>query len=154
MINYKTSTDEIAKQLGAIHRTLTALRDLNNKNPLAQQRASSLLLLFLSQQGPLKAGELAELAGSDPSTISRHVAKLVTDGMIIRVADQSDGRTSLLQVTSKGDAVCQRMIAIRHEVFAQAMHGWSGDEMSIFQTLLSRFNIGLKTAADLGAADA
>ena len=47
----------------------------------------------------MRASALAECVQSDPSTVSRQVAALVTDGLLERRADPEDGRASLLVLT-------------------------------------------------------
>ena len=62
----------------------------------SRDRAALVLLFPLARLGPLRQGALAELVHADPSTVSRHVAALVEQGLVRRVADESDGRASRL----------------------------------------------------------
>src|SRR5215213_753632 len=64
-----------------------------------RDRAALVLLYPLVRLGPLRQGALAELVHADPSTVSRHVTSLVEQGLVTRVADESDGRASRLHVT-------------------------------------------------------
>ena len=67
-----------------------------------RDRAAHVLLFPLCRLGPLRQGALADLVHADPSTVSRHVAALVEQGLVRRVADESDGRASRLVVTDEG----------------------------------------------------
>jgi DNA-binding MarR family transcriptional regulator len=51
-----------------------------------------------------RSSDLAARAGLDPSTVSRAVAGLVTQGLVTREADPHDGRATLLVVTPAGHA--------------------------------------------------
>src|SRR5215213_984808 len=64
---------------------------------------AALILLFpLQRLGPLRQSALAEAVHADPSTVSRHVALLVDRGLVLRAADESDGRASRLVLTEAG----------------------------------------------------
>ena len=63
--------------------------------------SAHVLLRCLAHEGPMRAGALAEMLQSDPSTVSRQVAALVKDGLLERQADPADGRASLLVLTGR-----------------------------------------------------
>jgi DNA-binding MarR family transcriptional regulator len=100
---------------------------------------SAMLLLVPLMHGPLRPGALAEASFADPSTISRQVAELVRRGLVRREPDPSDGRASLLAVTDAGREVCERLRALRRDLLAAAVDGWTDDELATFASLLSRF---------------
>jgi DNA-binding MarR family transcriptional regulator len=112
---------------------------------LGQDR-SAMLVLFPLLEGPQRPGTLAELCHSDPSTISRQVAELVRRELVRREPDPSDGRASLLAITEAGREVCERVRALRRELLAAAVAGWTDDELDTFAALLSRFNGALAAA--------
>lgn len=101
---------------------------------------SAMLLLFPLMRGPLRPGALAEASFADPSTISRQVAELVRRGFVRREPDPSDGRASLLAITDAGREVCERLRAMRRDLLAAAVDGWSDAELATFASLLNRFN--------------
>lgn len=47
-------------------------------------------------------GDVARLVGVDASRASRHVARAVTRGLLVRRASQTDARQVVLEVTPKG----------------------------------------------------
>ena len=65
--------------------------------------SAHVVLKCLQNEGPLRAGALADCIHSDPSTVSRQVAALVKDGLLERRADPDDGRASLLVLTDGRD---------------------------------------------------
>jgi DNA-binding MarR family transcriptional regulator len=101
--------------------------------------SSHLLLKCLANEGPMRAGALADVVQSDPSTVSRQVAALVKDGLLERRADPADGRASILVLTEKADAVLADHDRIRLEFFARLMDGWAPADVHRFAKLLDRF---------------
>src|SRR5688500_11815278 len=90
----KSSVRELPEQLPRLARLAHAV-----KTALAgdgRDRAALVLLYPLARLGPLRQSALADLVHADPSTVSRHVAALVEQGLVRRVADESDGRASRL----------------------------------------------------------
>ena len=109
--------------------------------------SAQILLRHLANEGPMRAGELAESMQSDPSTVSRQVATLVKDGLIERRADPADGRASILVLTEKADAVLEAQERRREEQFAAMLEHWSESDRSSFATLLRRFTDDFEQAS-------
>lgn len=101
------------------------------------------LLIKLTKEGPRRAGELAEMTCSDPSTISRQVAALVKAGLVERKADPADGRASILVPTEAGHTRVQEFAAVRARAVEPIVSTWSAQERSVFIDLLSRYTAGL-----------
>jgi hypothetical protein len=59
------------------------------------------------EDGPRRAGALADAVHSDPSTISRQIGHLVKLGYVERTADPEDGRATLLAATDEGRRVLE-----------------------------------------------
>lgn len=111
------------------------------KNQMAAQghdRAALVLLLPLMRVGRLRQGALAELVHADPSTVSRHVATLVGQGLVRREADESDGRASRLVVTDAGRAAFDGLRAERESHLARATATWSEQDLATLNTLFGR----------------
>lgn len=101
--------------------------------------SAHVLLKVLDNEGPMRAGAVADCLNSDPSTISRQVAALVKDGLLERRADPGDGRASLLVLTDEAAAVLAEHDRIRLDYFAQMLEGWSEVDLRQFAGLLGRF---------------
>ena len=111
--------------------------------------SAHVLLKYLHNEGPMRAGELAECLHTDPSTVSRQVAALVRDGLLERRADPEDGRASLLVLTAAADAVLADHDRLRVDFFAGVLDDWSPDELDTFTHLLARFTADFeRTGAD------
>src|SRR5687768_2800402 len=100
---------------------------------------AALVLLFpLARLGPLRQSALADAVHADPSTVSRHVALLVERGLVLRVADESDGRASRLVLTDAGQAQLDQLRAERVAYLRTVTAGWTDDELATFTTLFDR----------------
>ncbi len=97
------------------------------------------LLFVLVESGPLRANLLAEAVYSDPSTVSRQVAALVDQGLIVREPDPEDRRATLLAVTDAGREVFADRMRMRDQLLARMTQGWSADDRERFAELLERF---------------
>ncbi|WP_298443649.1 MarR family transcriptional regulator [Gordonia sp. (in: high G+C Gram-positive bacteria)] len=95
--------------------------------------------LIMLKHGPLRSGELAQALSSDPSTVSRHVAHLVGEGLVRREADPIDGRAHRLVLTEAGWATLGRMVEYRRAMGASLVGEWAPGELERFVTLLDRF---------------
>jgi DNA-binding MarR family transcriptional regulator len=107
---------------------------------------AALVLLFpLQRLGPLRQSALAEAVHADPSTVSRHVALLVERGLVLRVADESDGRASRLVLTEAGRAQLDQLRAERVAYLRSVTAAWTDDELETFTTLFDRLLDGIAT---------
>jgi DNA-binding MarR family transcriptional regulator len=77
--------------------------------------------------------------GIDQPRASKLAGQAVAAGLLRRVADQHDGRRSLLELTSAGRAYLERVHQYRRRQFAAAMSGWTGHDRETFAKLLTRF---------------
>ena len=103
-----------------------------------RDRAALVLLYPLVRLGPLRQGALAELVHADPSTVSRHVSSLIEQGLVQRVADETDGRASRLVVTDAGSTALQQVRAEREAHLAAATADWPAAELTALTRLFGR----------------
>src|SRR3954454_7247115 len=147
------ATTTIADQVGRLFRLTKAWRSLHADPQRHPQGAAYMLLIPLHLRGAMRSQALAELTHTDPSTISRHVALLLSEGLIARQADQTDGRASLLVLTDKGHKRVAEMRQGRDEMVAGLLADWPGDDVHRLAELLGRFNDAFETALDVERAD-
>ncbi|WP_280252134.1 MarR family winged helix-turn-helix transcriptional regulator [Nocardia abscessus] len=84
-------------------------------------------------------GALAPALGVDQPRASRLVAQAVSSGLLERVADQRDGRRSVLRLTAAGRRAVAEAAAGRRTAMAAAMTDWTPAERAEFARLLERF---------------
>src|SRR5215831_2078931 len=77
--------------------------------------------------------------GLDQPRASKLAGQAIAAGLLRRVADQHDGRRSLLEITSGGRAYLDRVHQYRRGQFAAAMSGWTDHDRGTFADLLTRF---------------
>ena len=119
-----------------------------------RDRAALVLLFPLARLGPLRQSALAEAVHADPSTVSRHVALLVERGLVLRVADESDGRASRLVLTDAGRAQLDQLRDERMAYLRTVTADWTDDELETFTTLFDRLLDGIaKTLPEPAAGD-
>ncbi len=120
----------------------------------ARDRAALVLLFPLVRLGPLRQGALADLVHADPSTVSRHVATLVEQGLVQRVADEFDGRASRLVVTDAGLAALEALRTDREGLVARVTADWTDTDLADLTRLFGRLLDDLTAAlpGDCGSA--
>ena len=132
-------SDQLPRFMRVVHAAKTQLSTDN------RDRAALVLLFPLERLGPLRQSTLAELVHADPSTVSRHVAGLVEEGLVRRVSDESDGRASRLLVTAEGLAALETLRREREAVVGQVTSSWTDRDLATLTGLLTRFLDDLTT---------
>ena len=145
------SVDTLSEQLPRLLRLITAAK--NNVSD-SRDRAAIVLLQPLARLGPLRQGALAEHLHADPSTVSRHVAVLVEEGLVRRVADESDGRATRLVVTDAGLDALEQLGRDRGAFLQRVTADWDRTDLTAFSDLLGRFLDDLAAALPGEAAAA
>ncbi|MGH3914804.1 MAG: MarR family winged helix-turn-helix transcriptional regulator [Pseudonocardiaceae bacterium] len=104
------------------------------------ERAAHLLLARLVAEGPQRLCALAEAVYSDPSTVSRQVAQLVSMGLVERRPDPRDGRAARLSATEAGQRTCAEQRRMRNERTAAMLAAWPPEDVRRLVELLDRLN--------------
>ncbi len=136
VVHRDRSVDTLSEQLPRLLRLITAAK---NSVSESRDRAAILLLQPLARSGPLRQGALAEQLHADPSTVSRHVAVLVEEGLVRRVADESDGRATRLVVTDAGLDALEQLGRDRAAFLQRVTADWGQSDLTAFSDLLGRF---------------
>jgi DNA-binding MarR family transcriptional regulator len=154
----RSAVEELTTGLSSLFQALQRMKAAASRSgePEAErERAAHVLLFPLCHEGPLRQTELAELVHADPSTVSRHVARLVDQGLVTRVPDERDGRASRLVVTEAGHAALDALRSERERHLEQVTADWSAEDLAAFTTLFGRLlddiSASLPGAADGGA---
>lgn len=88
---------------------------------------------------PLTVTEAAGSLGVDQPRASRLAAQAIDAGMLRRVADQADGRRSILVATARGRRALEHIGDFRRQVIAEATADWPDDDRAALARLLTRF---------------
>jgi DNA-binding MarR family transcriptional regulator len=132
-----TEVRHLSEQLPRFIRLVHALKSQAARTD-ARDRAALVLLYPLVRLGPLRQGALADLVHADPSTVSRHVAALVEQGLVRRVADETDGRASRLVVTDAGHAALETLRHEREAHLERVTADWDTADLAHLTTLFGR----------------
>jgi DNA-binding MarR family transcriptional regulator len=106
-------------------RLLRTLRREDRTSGVGPAQLSALSVLVFA--GPRRLGRLALDEGVRPPTMTRVVAALEKEGLVRRVADATDRRSSVVEATSKGKAVllAGRDARVRELARRIGSAGWS-----------------------------
>lgn len=129
-----------------IERAMIVIRRRQTRRTLAADEPSGqafdVLDVVEDATEPTVSTVAAALAVDQPRA-SKLVAAAVAAGLLRRVADQTDGRRSLLELTDQGRELLDRAHDRRRGAFDRAMTGWSETDRITFARLLGRFVDGL-----------
>lgn len=92
----------------AVARIHRALRTQAQRQVTASQSSA---LARIEQDGPVRLGVLAQLEGVSAATMSKVVDGLEELGLIERIADEADGRASLVRLSRDGAAALHQLRA-------------------------------------------
>ncbi|HBV22936.1 MAG TPA: MarR family transcriptional regulator [Jeotgalicoccus sp.] len=119
-----------------------ALRTRTFENDKKQElkRASYLILLLISKNGPMGVKSIAEKLHLDISTVSRQAADLMEDELLEKKQSETDRRSYLYDINDKGHDVILHIRQGRKQRFAKIIDEWEDKEIEDFAHLLQKFN--------------
>ena len=98
------------------------------------------LLTTMVRTGPVHAGALAELLGTDKSVISRQTRILEDLGFIERRADPTDRRASFLEATPAAVEKVNEVRAADQAKLYRSLRQWDDNDLQRLAQLLERLN--------------
>jgi DNA-binding MarR family transcriptional regulator len=101
------------------------------------------MLIRLSEDGPMRVGEVAKRFGIDKSNASRHLAKLSEGGLVEASPDERDARSSIVRVTALGIERLEQARVARMEPIRAVFATWPEEDRRDFARLLARLNADL-----------
>jgi DNA-binding MarR family transcriptional regulator len=84
-------------------------------------------------------GSLADQLLVDPSVASRMVSDSITNGYLVRVASQQDGRRTVVHLTEEGRALLRRFRRQYRQAFEHVTRDWPKEEQLEFARLLVKY---------------
>src|SRR3954464_6116469 len=82
----------------------------------------------VERKGPLTPSELASCERIQRPTATRVIARLEEAGLVDRAADPTDGRSSLVSITTDGRALLERLRANKDVFLARRLDALSPEE--------------------------
>jgi len=118
--------EELAPRLRwAITRTARRLRQEAGSDLGPSQTAA---LATIERHGPLSPSELAERERIKRPTATRILRHLEAAGLVVRVRDPEDGRSSILSVTAEGRVLLRRLRARKTAYLAKRLAGLDDED--------------------------
>ena len=107
-------------------------------------RYELLALLSFARSGALPMNKASALLQVHPTSVTNAVDRLQAAGLVVRSAHPTDGRTTLIELTSEGRTLAKSATAaLNSEVFAQS--GFDDQDVDQLISILSAFR---KNAGD------
>ena len=97
-----------------------------------------LCILVASKDGRAAPSELSELIGTSRANMTKALAVLEKEGYVIREADKTDGRRSLIILSEAGRATVNKVTPSMTAPVADAFSQLSSDEQKILDKLLRK----------------
>ena len=107
------------------------------------QGMSYLILGWLKDNGPARASAIVEAFRIDKGALSRHLQHLEDLGLVLRTPDPCDGRASLVEISSAGNARITIVDNAQRERNDQLLSDWSVEEILALGAQLKRYNAAL-----------
>lgn len=105
---------------------------------LRAQRADSALTLSqlsalscLHKAGSMTPGELAAKEGVQPPSMTRVIAALEDNGLVVRRAHPTDGRQAIVEVTESGKGRIEEEVTIRERWLDQHLAELDAEELAV-----------------------
>jgi MarR family transcriptional regulator, transcriptional regulator for hemolysin len=105
-----------------------------------------LILVALKQGEHTMQRDLADAIGIEGATLTHHLNRMETDGLVQRERVAGNRRTQLVTLTSAGEAL---FIRLRHAVVAfdkQLRRGIRNDELDTIRTLFARLRANVEAS--------
>lgn len=121
-------------------------RAVNRRSDLPLAAGLARFLAQLDDLGALRIGDLAKADGCTQPTASTAVQKLEAMGLVVREADPSDGRASVITLTEEGREAIARTRAARVATLAPTIEELDASEQDQLVDAL----VALRRILDLG----
>lgn len=127
-----------------------AQEQLSARAGLSLERAAYPLLRRIGEAATVRTSDVASALSVDVSTVSRQVKQLELEGLVAREPDPSDGRASVLALTSAGLQALDRLRRARREVLAEVMARWPPEDRAALADLICRLADDIVVHRDTG----
>ncbi|MFN8167504.1 MAG: MarR family transcriptional regulator [Candidatus Nanopelagicales bacterium] len=134
-----------AAVVDALYEVAVATRRLSGRDRI--DTGSVRLLWHVAEVGSCRLSDLAEAAGLDLSTVSRHVRDLVDAGYAVRTADERDRRAVVIELTHDGRELLDETRASRAAALTPVLESWDAADRADLTRLLTALARDLTSAA-------
>ena len=135
----------IEAQVAMLLRLSERTRRSVTRRPGDLERSAYLVLGVLAAEGPASVNAIADALRLDPSTVTRQVLAMEQAGHVVRTADPSDGRVTLVEPTPGGLAALAETREVRARMYGAILDGWPAEDRAELARLLTRLNLDVDT---------
>ena len=141
----------VEREFGALMMHMIRYKHQINSNRL--DRMALMVLGTLAHCGPSRLTTVAERTGLDSSTVSRQVADLEKAGLLARDTDPEDRRAILLEATTEGQQLLDRLSRGRRRRVERLLTDWDPDDIVTLGRLLAQLNAATEKYGDQNASE-
>jgi DNA-binding MarR family transcriptional regulator len=120
-----------------VQRLFAALRHLS---PPGLSLSAAATLGTLEREGPQRLTDLAVSEGVTQPAMTQIVTRLERDSLAARVADPSDGRVVLVEITQAGKDLLKHRRGVRTRRTAELLAGLSAEDRAAIEAALPALN--------------
>jgi DNA-binding MarR family transcriptional regulator len=145
----RATRDDTVAFMSAVGTVLHALKKMHNEQDEFDHGAS-VVLSVLYRLGPKRPSDIAQAAGLDLSTVSRHARFQEEAGRVLKVADPFDRRAHRLALTADGVEHIAQMWNRRLDRLTELVGHWSAEDVRTLTSLTERLagDLGQKAVLD------
>ncbi|MDR6115348.1 DNA-binding MarR family transcriptional regulator [Sphingomonas sp. SORGH_AS789] len=139
--------DSLMLRYGRIYMRLHRLLDRR----MAAQGASlarTKMLLFIANNAPVRAADIAECFSLAPRTVTQAVDTMERDGLLVRIPDPDDRRAKQLAITESGRQVIRQTEPLRRELTGLALHSLTDEEVGQLSVILDKLDLAVGAEID------
>lgn len=104
------------------------------------------IIMKLHETGPLPQNDLVEVALDDGPNVSRLIERLVATGLVERTEDPTDRRARVIELTTAGRTLANRLAADTPEERRVVFDGITHNDLDALTKILDRLDHNLRPA--------
>ncbi|HEY5104867.1 MAG TPA: MarR family transcriptional regulator [Acidimicrobiales bacterium] len=129
----------LERELGRLRRAHLMQLLRTSRDPELSVLATELLRVVV-EAGTIRASDLANTLSVTKTSISRYVNEMLDDGLLVQRSDPSDGRATLLSVSTTGRRALEERQAKRGAILHELCGEWPKGDVERLTTLLQKLN--------------
>ena len=113
------------------------------------ERSWFVIAQALSEFGELTISGLANQLALDGTTVTRQVAAMEKQKLLVRAFHPEDGRTRIVSLTARGKKLLSQLNAERTHRYGETLSDWTDDELNTLASLIRKLNDSIISGAKL-----
>lgn len=115
-----------------------AARNRAERSGVHLSRPAISLVSALHASGPVRLSRLSDLTDLEVPLVSREIARLCEGGYVKRADDPTDGRATIVELTTKGRRAYAAYREATDQIVVEAFAGWKAAELRKLADYLER----------------